>query len=377
MKIKTFYARTMTEALRKVKEEFGSEGLILSSKESPVGSSSWFREKPAVEVVAAIDNEVDDGLDYYTPSGTTATASPAEARGTQWGWQHSWMDDDTGGKRWRFPLPSQHADPSASLFSDAVAYELYLDLVANEFNDWLAYKLLDEAQLNLPPEERGQRTALGKAVTRVARRWIRHDADGDGLPTRKIVAFVGPTGVGKTTAAAKLAASLVLQKKKKVVLLTTDTFRIGAVEQLKTYAGLIGVPFRVVSQASDLPHAFREYDQRDYILLDTAGRGQRDLAAVQDLLQFLQSSQEIERHLVLSATTKPADMRDIVDRFGTCNPDRLLFTKLDETSTFGSIFNELVRTQKPVAYVADGQRVPEDLHAVQSDQIVDIVFNAH
>jgi flagellar biosynthesis protein FlhF len=197
------------------------------------------------------------------------------------------------------------------------------------------------------------------------------------LPAKKVVAFVGPTGVGKTTAAAKLAARLALEMKKKVVLLTTDTYRIGAVEQLKTYAGLMGLPFRVVAQASELGQVIHENRQRDYILIDTAGRSQRDLGAVQDLMQALQESTEIECHLVMSATTKPLDMREIVDRFGVCNPDHLLFTKLDETSTFGPIFNELVRTQKPLSYIADGQRVPEDLHAVRGDQIVDIVLNAH
>jgi flagellar biosynthesis protein FlhF len=158
---------------------------------------------------------------------------------------------------------------------------------------------------------------------------------------------------------------------------TTDTFRIGAVEQLKTYAGLIGLPFRVVAQPAELGQAIQENRQRDYILIDTAGHSQRDLGAVQDLMQVLQETPEIERHLVMSATTKPLDMREIVDRFSICSPDCLLFTKLDETSTFGPIFNELVRTQKPLSYIADGQRVPEDLHAVRGDQIVDIVLNAH
>ncbi|MBP1597053.1 MAG: GTP-binding signal recognition particle G-domain, partial [Acidobacteria bacterium] len=101
------------------------------------------------------------------------------------------------------------------------------------------------------------------------------------------------------------------------------------------------------------------------------------LAPVQDLMRFFQESTLIERHLVLSANTKPLDMQEIIDRFGVCDPDHLLFTKLDETSTFGPIFNELVRTQKPLSYVADGQRVPEDLHALSGDQIVDIVLNAH
>jgi flagellar biosynthesis protein FlhF len=376
MKIKTFYASTMAEALRSVKEEFGREGLILSTKEIPT-RSSWFRTKPAVEVVAAIDNGMESDQDLFRPSGQAA--NPSSSGKTEAAFQVPLPKVDKEYSEMRRALYSlaRPAVPTTSLFSDAVSYELYQDLVTNEVDEWLAYKLLDEAQTNLAPEERADRAALAKAVTNVARGLIRSDIADNGLPAKKVVAFVGPTGVGKTTAAAKLAARLALEKKKRVVLLTTDTYRIGAIEQLKTYAGLMGLPFRVVAQPGELNQVISDNRQRDYILIDTAGRSQRDLGPVQDLMQILQASPEIERHLVMSATTKPLDMREIVDRFGICNPDCLLFTKLDETSTFGPIFNELVRTQKPLSYIADGQRVPEDLHAVRGDQIVDIFLNAH
>jgi flagellar biosynthesis protein FlhF len=377
MKIKTFYARTMAEALRNVKEEFGDEGLILSTKEFPARSSSWFREKPPVEVVAAIDTPNEGDPDLYTPAREAGVAANAAAAPAQGRVRPLRMDEEYSEMRRALYSLTRPASPSASLFSDAAAYGLYQDLVANEVNEWLACKLLDEAQLMLAPEERRHRPALAYAVTEVARKLIRINGGEEGMPAKKVVAFVGPTGVGKTTAAAKLAARLALERKKKVVLLTTDIFRIGAVEQLKTYAGLMGLPCRVVAQAADLPHAIQEHLQRDYILIDTAGCCQRDLAAVQDLMDLLKDSSHIECHLVLSATTKPLDMQEIVDRFGVCNPDHLLFTKLDETSTLGPIFNELVRTQKPLSYIADGQRVPEDLHAVRGEEIVDIVLNAH
>jgi flagellar biosynthesis protein FlhF len=376
MRIKTFYANTMAEALRSVKEEFGGDGLILSTKETASRPSSWFRGKSAVEVVAAIDNGDASDSDMFTPT-HQGEFQNSNARAAETPNLLTKVDHEYSEMRRALYSLARPAVPTGALFSDVAAYELYQDLVANEVDEWLAYKLLDEAQLSLVPGERGQKAALARAMSEVARGLIRTDSPADGLPTRKIVAFVGPTGVGKTTAAAKLAAYLALEKKKKVVLLTTDTFRIGAVEQLRTYAGLMGIPFRVVGQIADLPQALQEHEQRDYILIDTAGRSQRDLEAVHDLMQFLQATSQVERHLVLSATTKPLDMREIVDRFGTCHPDCLLFTKLDETSTFGPIFNELVRTQKPLSYIADGQRVPEDLHAVRGDQIVNIVLNAH
>lgn len=376
MKIKTFYAGTMAEALRSVKEEFGSDGLILSTKEV-TSRSSWFRTKPAVEVVAAIDNEVEAHQDLFISSGQKEVHSHAGSREPDLQGLLPKLDKEYSEMRRALYSLARPTLPSTSMFSEPAACELYQDLVTNEVDEWLAYKLLDEAQVNLDPAERNQRFVLAKAVNDIARSLIQADDAKQGLPSKRVVAFVGPTGVGKTTAAAKLAAHLALEKKKKVLLVTTDTYRIGAVEQLKTYAGLMGLPFRVVARPSELGQVIQENRQRDYILVDTAGRSQRDLAEVQDLMHVLQESPEIERHLVMSATTKPLDMREIVDRFGVCRPDCLLFTKLDETSTFGPIFNELVRTQKPLSYIADGQRVPEDLHAVRGDQIVDIVLNAH
>jgi len=374
MKIKTFYARTMAEALRSVKEEFGSDGMILSTREISPRSSSWLRDRPAVEVVAAFDNGHDEQPDVYTPSQPPGAGAPPEAR--PWTRMPN-VDEEYSEMRRALYALTRPIGPSASQFSDAAAYELYHDLVANEVNEWLAFKLLDEAQQRTASETRGRRAALARAVNEAALGLIRTNGTDNVLPAKKVVAFVGPTGVGKTTAAAKLAARLAMEHKKKVVLLTTDTSRIGAIEQLKTYAGLMGLPCRVVTRTTDLPFAIQEHIQRDFVLIDTAGRGQRDLAGVQDLMRMLKDTPEIERHLVLSATTKPLDMQEIVDRFGVCSPDRLLFTKLDETSTFGPIFNELVRSQKPVSYVADGQRVPEDLHALRGAQIVDLVLNAH
>jgi flagellar biosynthesis protein FlhF len=374
MRIKTFYAASMAEALRNVKEEFGNEGLILSTKEAPAGSSSWFRGKPAVEVVAAVDHGNASDGDLFTPSARDMADGAAQPETCT---RASRIDKDYNEMRRTLYSLARPSVPAGSIFSDRAAYELYQDLVGNEVDEWLACKLVDEAQMSLAPGERGRKPALASALAAVARGLIRTGTATDGLPSKQVIAFVGPTGVGKTTAAAKLAAYLSLEKKKKVVLLTTDTFRIGAVEQLRTYAALMGVPFRVVAQVSDLPLAIQEHSQRDFILIDTAGRCQRDLEGVRDLMHFLQENAGIERHLVLSATTKSLDMREIIDRFGACNPDCLLFTKLDETSTFGPIFNELVRTQKPLSYIADGQRVPEDLHAVHGDQIVNIVFNAH
>jgi flagellar biosynthesis protein FlhF len=214
-----------------------------------------------------------------------------------------------------------------------------------------------------------------RSVTNAALALVADPSTKNGMPAKRIVAFVGPTGVGKTTSIAKLAARLALQKNKKVVLMTLDGYRIGAIEQLRSYAGLMGIPFRFVDQVSELPQVIEENNQRDYILIDTAGHGPRDLESMRALASYLKKSDSIERHLVLSAATKPSDMREIMDRFEICQPDHLLFTKLDETSTPGPILNELVRTRKSFSYYSNGQRVPDDLHAVPRERIIDIMLN--
>lgn len=390
MRIKTFYAPSMAEALRKVKSEFGRDALIIATREKNGGAAPGFRPKAAVEVVAAVDVENAAGWEESRLPGSAPVAEAAESRQEPCTYSPSWLVKsreslqsgvrmDREYNEMRRILHSLNRPPtlSAASFPDAASYELYQDLVANEVSEWLAFKMLDEARLALPPEGAREQGALRRSVAQVARRLLPAGCGADGLPGKRMVAFVGPTGVGKTTALAKLGARLALLHKKSVLLLTTDTFRIGAVEQLRTYAGLMGLPFRFVQHIADMPRALEESGQRDYVLIDTPGRGQRDLESAAELTDFLRRTPDIERHLVLSATTKSVDMHEIVDRFAVCRPDRLLFTKLDETSTLGPVFNELVRTQKPLSYLSDGQRVPEDLHVPRADQLVDILLNTH
>jgi len=395
MRIKTFYANSMTQALQRIREELGPEALILSTKEIRRKSGLGFGNQWGFEVVAALDSHDPlaaggQGGSAGGVAGATPAVDPASdlepdgtysqrrlAQGRYVAQRSLKVDPDYLEKRRLRHSLTRPAPPPVSIFNDAVAYELYQDLVANEVSEWLAYKLIDEGQQMLSASNRGSRSKLFRAMIVVARDLIRAASDPTGVPAKRVLAVVGPTGAGKTTAIAKLAARLALENRKKVVLVTLDSYRIAGADQLRTYAGLIGVPFRVVQQVSELPAALRDYAQRDFILLDTTGRGPRDMGEMQELLEFMRNSDQIEPHLVVSATTKAVDMQEVVDRFSVCNPSHLLFTKLDETSTFGPIFNELVRTQKPPSYFTDGQRVPEDLHCMPKDRIVDILLNAN
>ncbi len=398
MRIKTFYTKTMSGALQEIKANLGPDALLLSTKEIPRKSGVWGNSS-GFEVVAACDNADDVDVFSLSREYKTGDAKALSRRHASTAAQvqeevaETHLPDAAAKKHLpssstKSAKPKEGGNASHELtaaplpekefpLKGRVPLGLYQELVNCGVDEILARNLLMSAWDSLTAGQRRSRAALLRSVTQAALALVTLPSTQDGMPEKKVVVFMGPTGVGKTTSIAKLAARLALQKKKKVLLVTLDGYRIGAIEQLRSYAGLMGIPFRFVDQVSELACVIEDNRRRDYILIDTAGRGPRDMEVMRELGHFLRQSNAMERHLVLSAATKPLDMRAIMDQFEICRPDHLLFTKLDETSTHGPILNELVRTRKSFSYYTDGQRVPDDLHAVPRDQIIDLVLNRH
>ncbi|MCR4922824.1 MAG: flagellar biosynthesis protein FlhF [Lachnospiraceae bacterium] len=182
----------------------------------------------------------------------------------------------------------------------------------------------------------------------------------------KAVFFIGPTGVGKTTTIAKIASDLSVNKKKKIALLTCDTYRIGAAEQLRTYAGILNAPFRVIYSKDEMEDALKEFGKYDYILVDTAGHSHNNDELKSGMVQFIACvPKEMEKDifLVLSATTKYRDLLSIVDAYSDFDDYKLIFTKLDETEAYGNLFNIRMYTKADISYVTCGQSVPDDIEA--------------
>lgn len=250
---------------------------------------------------------------------------------------------DTERDRWKRRLTAQEVDPD-------VAEE-----IVREAAEYAAREPADASV----PEAARFRSAL-EAV--LLDRLTRHAAEPKGLQSHiRVAHFVGPTGVGKTTSLAKLAAEQVLHRRRKVGFITADTYRIAAVEQLRTYASILNVPMEVVVSPQDLAQAFAKLADRDLILMDTAGRNYRNPMYVSELGSLLRTEGPSETYLVLSMTSKSKDMVAIADTFSAYGIRKLLLTKLDETNSVGSVFNLLSAVPYQLDYVTYGQNVPDDI----------------
>ena len=189
----------------------------------------------------------------------------------------------------------------------------------------------------------------------------------------RIVLFIGPTGVGKTTTIAKLAGKYCVEEKKKVALLTADTYRIAAAEQLRTYANILETPFRVIYTPEELQAAIDDYWDCDYIFVDTAGRSHQNaeqLEKMKEMVAGLKRPESYQVFLVLSATTKYRDLQRIADCYGKIADFELIFTKLDETEAVGNLLNMKLYTDTPIAYVTCGQNVPDDMEVFNPQKTV-------
>ncbi|XAL99048.1 flagellar biosynthesis protein FlhF [Phycisphaeraceae bacterium D3-23] len=257
----------------------------------------------------------------------------------------------------------------------------YLKLLEQEVAEELADEIVRKVGRSLQDEQAEDEYACRQAVhDEIARRLPTDDSAGKLKPTDdgrpRIIALVGPTGVGKTTTIAKLAATFKLKQGKQVGLVTMDTFRIAAVEQLRTYAGIIGLPLKVANNKAELRDAIKSFEAKgmDAILIDTAGRSQRAGDKLDELAEILEAVRPHESHLVLSSTANQKVLLETVERFSCIAVDRLIFTKLDEAVSCGVLLNVARRVGKRVSYTTNGQEVPHQIEAGSSDRLASLVM---
>ncbi len=337
MQIRRFEAKDVQEALREVKEVLGPEAIILSTKtvRSPRSESN----RSLVEVIAAADPREN------RPTGEkVANFSP-------WDWKQT-------GKKEASTLDENE------LFQRIQSTGLVPEFIQNLREEILAFRKVSKGGV-LEIYRGLLRSKLMEVV----------DVPGPYLEGKKVWAFIGPTGVGKTTTLAKLAAYFHLREGKRITLSTIDTYRIGAVEQLKTYARILGLPLEVAATPEELGTIIEKNRQQDLLFIDTAGRNPHDRARLEELREFLTVHPSIENHLVLSATTKDKDLAQIVQRFRILPIESYIITKIDETEEYGPIFNQLLRFRRPLSYLTNGQRVPEDFELATKVRVANLIFN--
>ncbi|MBI4912384.1 MAG: flagellar biosynthesis protein FlhF [Acidobacteria bacterium] len=412
MRVKTFEAATMQEALDTIKREMGDEAFILSTK-TRRAEGTGSRPESVIVVTAAVDEAAPAQPSSLPATGTYGLLPPLAARRTPApprpapppapqdlqpirrelleikGAVEALRDQELRNAAILKELDllkammgrlQRQGMPPAQLQLPPCLMDLYGDLVANDLEPMIALRLCEYTQRALV-EHGGEGSLDGEKARLFLRRVI-----ADFIPVAnpiqldpgvtRVAALVGPTGVGKTTTIAKLASFAKLKLNQKVALVTLDTFRMAAVDQLQQYAQILQVPLHVAITVEDLRSALRFYQDRSLVLIDTPGRSPKDADTLAHLHGFLADLPAVETHLVLSATTKPRDLVEIVQRFEPLRPTRLIFTKLDETSTYGPLLSTLVRIKRPLSYLGTGQEVPDDLELATSRRVADLILPA-
>lgn len=249
---------------------------------------------------------------------------------------------------------------------------LYNTMIDNEINEKYANQIIEEMEKNIKPNTPFE-MALGNIYQKMILKFGNPEVITPAVKGPKVVFFVGPTGVGKTTTIAKIASKFSVESKKKVALLTADTYRIAAAEQLHTYANILEIPFRIIYAIEEVEKALTDFKDYDYIMVDTAGHSHHNEAQREVMNGFIHSVDGIaekEVFLVLSSTTKYRDLLSIADTYSSMSEYKLIFTKLDETTTLGNLLNIKLHTGAALSYVTCGQNVPDDIEEFNPQKTV-------
>ena len=253
---------------------------------------------------------------------------------------------------------------------------LYQQMKFSGLEEKFARRLVMEAERNLNGDDLENFAYVKIFLARMLMKIIKITRGLEGVKSsQKILALLGPTGVGKTTTVVKIAAEQMRKHKRKVALISVDTNNRSSSEQLRAFAKLIKAPFSTVKEKAELNRLINSYEDYDSIIIDTEGFSQRNDEQLFEMREIFDERGRIQNSLVLSATSKDVDMIEVTRKFGCMPIDSIIFTKLDESATYGSLFNHAIRFKKPLSYLTLGQKVPEDLEVASRERLVDLLLN--
>jgi len=347
MLIKKFRGKSVAEATAKLKHELGADAMILATKRLPGKGADSFVEISAM------------------PSGYESVSDA-----------YSELKADMMNIKDMISLMNASGRMVHTLNMGPTVLNIYANIIRSGVSEQNTRIILEKAGA-LAGNQRGSqdKSVASRVVKEFANTIKINDSITRDNGKQKILSLVGTTGVGKTTTVAKLAARFMLESKKSVGLISIDNYRIGAMEQIKAYAKILGIPCYPAVNRRDLDFVLRKLSDKDVILIDTAGQSQYDQARIAELKEMISGEFEIGSHLLLSVPTSQKEMRKTAVNFKPLGCGSCIFTKIDEAERHGAIINHLMETNLPISFLTNGQNVPEDIEAAAKGKIAKLVLN--
>jgi flagellar biosynthesis protein FlhF len=363
MIIKRYIVDNMNEAMVKIRYELGNDAVIVSQRKIKQNGILGFFKPKKIEVTAAADDKPKKGKETKKESAVSTESQDTVQKELS---ELKNMIQDLVAQKEVAATVSVPSPPKKETKSKAKQ-----KLIDNDVPD----EIIEQLYEIIKSKNEGKKLTAKLYETELkgtVEDMIKIEKNFDD----RIHVLIGPTGVGKTTTIAKLASHFILYKGKKVGLITIDTYRIGAVEQLKTYAEILGVPFEVVLSTNDLNNAVKKMEDCEVIFVDTTGRNSKNVMQVSETRKFVNELDADKIHLVLSMTTKQKDIKKIIENYRMVNFNSLILTKIDETDTWGSVLGAVHYGEVPVSYICAGQNVPDDIEEARKDRLTKLIVGA-
>jgi len=367
MKIMRYTGNSAKESENRAKEELGSEVVILNTrKKKRSGFFGKFR-KSIYETIAAVEEEKKNvhKKDLQIENKKENLESKRFINALQKNSYKNSQIENENDKLEEINISRTNVKDSL----ETMGSYFYENLIENGVEIKIAKRLIHMTQNKIENEYKNNFKMFPQILKRSIENYLGKIEPIKILKNQNVIFFIGPTGVGKTTTLAKIAAQYAMAKKEKIALITADTYRIAAVEQLKVYSEILDIPLRIVYDAKEIKDVLSNYNDKELVLVDTAGRSHNNQDKIDELEDIISSLDNKEVYLVLSATTDFSILKNIIKKYNFIDNYKIIFTKMDEVEKFGVILNTRFYTNKPLSYITTGQNVPEDINIVNIKKI--------